>query len=410
VALQCKYPSVGVITKGGTAIGGASRIAVEFDREWRQRAGESVLFVYRPTPEGRDAKTLAPRGMARLLCHLDWRLEKLGLVRRLAWEEAMLKRSGVLDCDVLHFHDVFECTSPRLLQKLSLLRPVILTVHDCSPFTGGCLYPVDCRRFEKTCGRCPQREKLGRFDFTSINVKLRRQAATCGNTHFIFPSRWIQSEAEKSLPIQGRSHVIPNGFNPEPYMFPTRHEARKLLGLPAKDMVVLMGAHSLGNPYKGASFALHALRSVADLDPLVMVLGHPSPEVENALKGMRTIAAGFVSEKPRLANYYAAADLLLFPSLADNLPIMIQESMAAGTPVLAFNTGGIPEMIEHDKTGWLVEKSNQDAFNVALRSILIEGVSAEMGLAARNAIQRQFPMSEFIERHLELYRKVLESR
>lgn len=342
--------------------------------------------------------------------HIDWRLERLGLTRRLTWETGSLDSLGASSCDVLHFHDVFECTSPRLLHQLSRNRPVLLTVHDCSPFTGGCLYPLDCRRFEKSCGRCPQRERIGRFDFTRANIELRRREVRSGSVHFIFPSRWIQSEAEKALPIQGRSHWIPNGFDPGPYGFPARREARERLGLSPEAKIVLMGAHSLGNPYKGATFAFNALRSVADLNPVALILGHPGPDVDNALKDMRVEAPGFVSEKAVLASYYAAADLLLFPSLADNLPIMVQESMAAGTPVLAFHTGGIPEMIEHERTGWLVERGNQEALNAVLRRIVSEGVPREMGFAAKAAVEQRFAMTDFVDRHIDLYRAVSEAR
>lgn len=403
---------VAIVTKGGKSPGGATRIALDLTDALVKYGADATLFCYNATPPASGAvAAIAPTHLTgRLARHLDWRLERMGLTRRLPWEEMALRSAGALDCDVLHFHDVFECTSPRLLQRLSLYRPVLLTVHDCSSFTGGCLYPLDCRRFEEACGQCPQRARIGRLDFTTSNITLRRRAVSAGRVHFVFPSCWIQSEAEKSLPIQARSHLIPNGFDPAPYMFPARREARERLGLPAQDNVVLMGAHSLVNPYKGASFALQALRSVSDLDPVVLVLGHPSPEVQEVLQGMRVIAPGFVSEKANLANYYAAADLLLFPSLADNLPIMIQESMAAGTPVLAFRTGGVPEMIDDGKTGWLVEQRNQEALNTGLRRILVEGVPPGVGEAARESIQQRFSMTEFLDRHLNLYREVMEAR
>jgi glycosyltransferase involved in cell wall biosynthesis len=400
--------NIGIITRGGHAPAGANRVALELAIALQNREGSAVKFYsYYPSPEARNGAVIRPSDWAsRIQRHIDWRFEGLGVTRRFVWELPSLRDLRALGCDVLHFHDVFQCTSPLLLKALSCHRPVCLTVHDCSFFTGGCLYPVDCRRFEKSCGQCPQREKLGRFDFTAANIKLRRQVAGSGNIHFVFPSRWIQSEAEKSLPIKGRSHLIPNGFDPVPYMVPSRHEARKRLGLLPEDRIVLMGAHSLSNPYKGASFALQALRAVADLDPVALVVGNPSPEVREVLRSMRILAPGFVSEKACLANYYAAADLLLFPSMADNLPIMIQESMAAATPVLAFRTGGIPEMIDHGETGWLVERGNQEALDALLRTILVEGVPERIGMAAKDVIQRRFPMTEFVERHLGLYREI----
>jgi glycosyltransferase involved in cell wall biosynthesis len=403
-------PAVSLITKGGCSLGGASRVAVELYRAWTARRGKAALFCYMTTPEVAGAVTIEPSRFARMLRHLDWRLERFGLIRQIPWEIPSLQEGGAFRCGVLHFHDVFECMSPRLLERVSRRLPTFLTVHDCSPFTGGCLYPSECRRFVAECGDCPQKARIGRQDFTTHNIKLRRRVAASANVHFIFPSRWIQAEAEKSLSIAGRSHVIPNGFDPVPYVFPVRHEARRRLGFLPHERVVLMGSHSLMNPYKGTSFALEALRAVADLDPVALVLGNPSSEVQKVLAGMRVISPGFVVEKTALANYYAAADFLLFPSLADNLPIMIQESMAAETPVLAFHTGGIPEMIQHGETGWLVERGNQEALNTAVRKVLVEGVPAGMGAAAKDAVRKHYSMTEFVGRHLDLYRSIQKSR
>jgi glycosyltransferase involved in cell wall biosynthesis len=107
-----------------------------------------------------------------------------------------------------------------------------------------------------------------------------------------------------------------------------------------------------------------------------------------------------------LANYYAAADLLLFPSMADNLPIMIQESMAAATPVLAFRTGGIPEMIDDGVTGWLVERGNAQELAGVLRQVLASGVPEGMGEAAKETVQNRYSMDDCVRRHKELYEEV----
>jgi glycosyltransferase involved in cell wall biosynthesis len=394
-----------VVTKGGQFLGGASRIAVELVAGLNQKGFAARLACYTDTPDAATSLRIRARGLVpRVMRHLDWRLETLGVTRRLAWEMSAITEAMRSGYDVVHFHDVYECTSPLLLRRLASRQAVFLTVHDCSPFTGGCLYPGECRRFEATCGTCPQRQRIGRFDFTSGNIELRRRVADCVNLHFVFPSTWIQSEAHKSLKMSGRSHVVPNGFDPRPYDFTTKLEARVRLGLEPHGKVVLIGSHSLSNPYKGASLGFEALRSVAHLDPVVVVLGNPDLKLQMALGQLRVISAGFVSEKRRLADYYAAADLLLFPSLADNLPIMIQESMAAGTPVLAFDTGGISELIDDGLTGWLAQRGDVGALAAKLRAILEAGVAPEIGIAAREVVATRFSMDDFVERHLSLYR------
>jgi len=256
------------------------------------------------------------------------------------------------------------------------------------------------------CGSCPQRKRIGRFDFTRSNLFLRRRLAKPAETQFVFPSKWIQSQAEWALPVKGRSHVISNGFDPAPYSFRSRQEARERVGLSQTATVVLMGAHTVGNPYKGASFAIQALGAVVDLAPTVVILGHLGHSSMGELPGLQIIAPGFLSDKRLLADYYAAADLLLFPSVADNLPIMIQESMGAATPVLAFRTGGISEMIDHCKSGWLVERGNAEELASVLREVLTHGVPAGMGEAAKQAVQNRYSMDDCVRRHKELYEEI----
>ena len=397
-----------LITKGGKTLAGASRIAVELRAGFTARGITSELFTANPTPDAIGSSCIQAEGPpARILKHLDWRLGRLGLSPSFGWELKSLARAGALDCDILHFHDVYQAISPNLLAKLAQERPVFLTVHDCSPFTGGCLYPAGCTRFTRACGECPQLNSFAKMDLTRFNLHRNRRVAAVSPIHYIFPSKWMQEEAEKTLDIQGRSDVIANGFDPLPYGFVPRLEARARLGIDPNDRIICVGSHTVSNPYKGFGFAVKAIRSIADLNPLIIVLGNAGKEVHEMFSGLRVMAPGFLQEKSALSPYYSAADLMLFPSLADNLPIMIQESMAAATPVLAFRTGGIPELVTHSDNGWLVEGKNQEDLNAALRHALQGTESAALGLRAKARISKYFTIEDCVKKHLDLYQKTL---
>ena len=116
---------------------------------------------------------------------------------------------------------------------------------------------------------------------------------------------------------------------------------------------------------------------------------------------------GFVGDRRKLGLLFAAADVFLFSSLEDNLPIMVQESLAAGTPVVGFAAGGIPEMVDHERTGWLCPPRDQIALNQNLRSALARNDLADIGKIAQQTVRKRFDVDAFGQAHLALYQKAL---
>ena len=244
---------------------------------------------------------------------------------------------------------------------------MVLTVHDTSVFTGGCLNPLGCKRFHQECGMCPQKSEFGRLDFSRSNIRLVRRVAGAARINLVFPSRWIQGEAGHSLKWTGEAEHIPNGFDPRDYKLCTRRKAREVLGLAQDQKIVVLSSSALENKLKGIRFALNAIATIQDLNTMTILVGHASSGVEKLLRNITYRMTGFLDDRVRIGLFFAAADLLLYPSLGDNLPITIQESMAAGTPVLAFDVGGVPELVRPGRTGWLVPAGDQEAFNRKLR-------------------------------------------
>ena len=110
-----------------------------------------------------------------------------------------------------------------------------------------------------------------------------------------------------------------------------------------------------------------------------------------------------------MANYYQASDVLVRPSLADNCPLTVLEAMACGIPVVASKVGGIPEEVEQNKNGILVEPQNSEELTTALKKLLgnpSEG--EEMGKRGREIAQRKFDIKEQAKHYLEWYKKLIE--
>jgi glycosyltransferase involved in cell wall biosynthesis len=399
---------IALVSKTNGCVGGASYFAENLGA-WLGDAGHEVVqYCLEPKRGLRPyQQAIECRGAAsRAVRHFNWRARRLGLVEPLPWEYWFGLRQWLGRFDLVHFHDLHMAVAPRTLEAVARRKPVVLTVHDCSTFTGGCINPLGCRRFQEQCGQCPQKSGLGRFDFTRSNLKLVRRLASSTNITYVFPSKWIQGEASGSLAFGSPTAHIPNGFDHRTYAFCGRQEARRLLGLAPDRKVVVVSSATLENRLKGLRYALEALKENQDLNPLAILIGQPSADLEAKLGDVAFWLTGFVEDRKRLGLLYAAADLLLYPSLGDNLPITIQEAMAAATPVLAFSVGGVPELVRHGQTGWLVPAGDQDALNRALRAVLeLEDMEA-VGLRAQKFVAEQFAPELCVKRHLDLYRAV----
>jgi glycosyltransferase involved in cell wall biosynthesis len=330
------------------------------------------------------------------------------MVEPLPWEYWFALRETISSFDVFHFHDLYMAISPANLAKVATHRPVVFTLHDTSAFTGGCINPQNCQRFRSNCGACPKRRELGRFDFTRANLKRMRRLALSPGLSYICPSRWIKSEAAHSLGTWAKTEHLPNGFDACAYEFRSQVKARALLGLPQDGIIVALSCASFENKLKGIELALEALRSNRDLNITALLIGQTGPQIPELLKGVKCVATGFLHNRTELGLWYSSADLLLYPSLGDNLPITVQEAMAAGTPVVAFRVGGIPELVEDGKTGWLVPLGDQKGLNEALRRALESGETRAFGDRARSFITEQFSRERCVERHLEVYQSAIE--
>ena len=401
---------IALVSKTNGCFGGASYFAENLGR-WLEQSGCVVThFCVEPRRALRSyQRQIMCRGVLnRLARHFNWRARHWGIVDPLPWEYWSTLRRGVSSFDVFHFHDLYRAIAPANLRKVATRRPVVLTMHDTSVFTGGCINPQRCQRFSDTCGGCPKTRELGRFDFTRANLKRMRRLALSPGLCYLCPSRWIKSEAARSLASSARTEHLPNGFDPAIYRFRCRAEARTLLGLPQQARIVALSCAWFENKLKGMDLAFQALQSNRDLNITALLLGQTGPQISDLLPGVKCIVPGFVQDREQLGLWYSAADLLLYPSLGDNLPITIQEAMAAGTPVVAFRVGGIPELVEHGKTGCLVPLGDQQALNEALRRALESNETKAFGDRARVFIAERFSRQECVQRHLEVYQTAIE--
>jgi glycosyltransferase involved in cell wall biosynthesis len=274
---------------------------------------------------------------------------------------------NAIEADVVHLHWVnYGFLSPEGIA--SLRAPVVWTMHDMWPFSGGCHYAGACMRYTAGCGSCPVLQSGSARDLSS-SLWHRKERAWRGKPfHVVSPSRWLAEAASApgSLFTRRPISVIPNPIDLERFSPGDRAAARRRFGLPADAPIVLFGAdRALDNPLKGFAHLRSALRLLAATPgatlPTLVVFG--AGEEQRAHVGLDLPAhlLGRLSSEADIADVYRAADLFVLPSSQDNLPNTVVEALSCGTPVCAFRIGGIPDMVVDGVNGFLAAPFDDDA-------------------------------------------------
>lgn len=319
-------------------------------------------------------------------------------------------RQTPLGQDLMHLHwTVGLVDYQRFFARLSPATPLVWTVHDMYPLTGGCHCNLDCFRFVGQCGACPLLGSTTQVDPSSESLQ-RKIAALAGrdpaNTVIVAPSTWM-AEQVKASAVFGRFavEVIPHGLDTAQFAPTSKTLARAALGLPEHGRIVLFVADDVKNYLKGFDLLVNAIQQMDKDEDLVLVsIGRQKPTVGFDFP---TYHFGYVTHPRLLALAYSAADVMVTPTRAESFGLVILEAMACGTPVVAFAVGGVPDLVKHELTGLLVPPDDAALLSAAIRSVLDDDALREsMGQASRELAVNQFALDLQVERHVELYRRL----
>jgi len=295
--------------------------------------------------------------------------------------------------DVLHLHWVAGWLSAYEIRRLQDLgKPIVWTLHDQFPFTGGCHYAQTCRGFVRACARCPQLQPDAQ-PLASLTLAQKRDFIDPARLRLAAPSRWLARCARESALFRtSRIDVVPYGLDVSARRTISRAAAREALDIPADAVVVFASSVNHRETRKGDAHLVEALglihkgasRRSAGLERRLLVLTAGDGARDGAVGGFtaRTLGA-LAADDPRLSQAYRAADVFVLPSLEDNLPNTLLEAMAAEVPVVAYRTGGIPDMLEDGVNGRVVRRGDVKALADALGTLLTdETLRRRLGAAA----------------------------
>lgn len=318
--------------------------------------------------------------------------------------------------DLINFHWISSFVSLEAIVKLNSMNiPLVWTLHDENPFTGGCHYTHGCLSYQNSCTACPQLEK-NRWNITEVILREKIRNMPTDIT-IVTPSRWLADVARKSAVFRHhRIEVIPNSLEMEIFYQYDRNNVRKKLELELDSKVILFGAQELSENRKGFKYLLESIKSMKIDEEgrllfngcklTVIIFGHPVTGLEDL--GIDVRLMDFVYDTNRLAEIYSAADVMVLPSLEDNLPNIMLESLACGTPVVAFGVGGIAETIINGKNGYLCNPGDANGLSDAISLVL--GNNGAMRGFCRDYALKHFSLSVQGSRYEELYRELLKHR
>ena len=404
----------------GTLTGGAARGAYWLHRGQREIGIDSkILTDSQDNLEDPSVVSIARTPTRKLKLTLLRRLATLSLAPypkrkpwlfHTGWEgEDVAKHPSYRDADLIHLHWINGLASIRQLRKIK--KPVVWTLRDMWPLTGGCHYALGCDRYESGCGNCPQLASNSPWDLSRL-VAANKRASLPANLRPIGISQWLSDCAARSrifsgIPIDTISNnVDTREFFPVPPLL-----ARQVLGIPTNARVILVAAQRLDLFYKGFELFFEALRSLRTADVHVLSFGEAGSAPADAF-GVAHIHLGFLTDTISLRLAYSAADVFVAPSRMEAFGKTLTEAMACGTPVACFDATGPKDIVEHQVSGYKAVPFDPADLAQGIRWILTLSAAArdEIRRRARDRVETSFDSRIVAKQYRTLYAHMLDNR
>lgn len=320
------------------------------------------------------------------------------------------------EADLIHLHWINQgfLSLSGIRKIVDSGKPVVWTMHDIWPATAVCHLAMECRKYAGTCRNCRLLPGGGGDNDLAYRT-WRKKKALYDNSDisFVTCSRWLAMEAKRSALLSGHPvEVIPNPIDTRVFCPGDRRLAAMASGLPDDKRVLLFVSQRATNPYKGMNYLVEACRLLAEKypdmkdDTVVAILGGHSEDVVKLLP-FKAYPLGYVNDTRRIVDVYRAVDLFVLPSLSENLPNTIMEAMACGVPSVGFKVGGIPEMIDHRRNGYVANYCDADDLACGIHWALFEADRQALAEACVRKVMSSYSQNAVAMKYIEVYNQAL---
>ena len=425
--------------------GGAARAAMRIMRGVQQSGVEAQMFVKDKYSKSLDViplSTYAPS--SNWLCNIfKWVVQKFkNRYHMFKWHPYKRIKQNVfmsdlrhtdihgalqkLDYDIVHLHWINNrFLDIRELSKIH--KPIVWTLHDSWPFCGVCHYFIDCERYQTHCGACPMLGSKNEQDLAYEIFEKKLEAYKDLNLHIVTPSRWLGDCAKKSA-LLGRFpvHVIPNCLDTDLFRPLSSAEiltiaerlqnavvSRVLREATEKRIakpLILFGAMNAANDrIKGFASLLSALQilDAQGFKAHLVVFGANAQDLPMTFQNIDVTFVGYIHDSSVLTTLYNVANVMVVPSLTENLSNAIMESLSSGTPVVAFNIGGNSDMIDHQQNGYLANELDCEDMAHGIQWCIENYTNDVLSLNARQKVMNNYTIEIVSEQYKQLYQTLV---
>jgi len=400
--------------------GGSGRAAYRIHAGLRNLGYSSRMIVGRKVTDDKDVDTVRRTATGTMMDRIaDRLLGAIGLqYAYFPSQHRVLGHPWVQAANVFQLYNIHGgYFSTSILPALSALAPIVWRLSDMWAFTGHCAYAGTCDRWRTGCGECPDLATYPGIGIDTTRYLWQRKSRIYRRLRMVVvaPSTWTERLAKES-PLLGDFPVrrIPNGLDLQIFRPANQADARKILGLNPEEKIVLFSAQLLdSDARKGTAHVIEALQRYALRE------GRPNTSLLLVGSGGEHICdkvplpvryLGFIDKDEELARAYSAADIMLAPSLAENLPNSALEAMACGIPVVAYATGGVGDAVRHMETGFLAESGDAGGLDEGISLLLTnEDLRNKLASQALDLIRSEFAAEIQANRFASLYQELIET-
>lgn len=314
----------------------------------------------------------------------------------------------IRECDIIHLHWINDALlSYNELERLKKIgKPIVWTLHDMWPFTGGCHYDDECEKYKKICGECRVLNSHKRKDLSTKIQNKKKYIYSKMNITIVGCSNWITDCAKESTLFKDKECLnIPNCIDIKRYKPINREMAKNILNINTDKKIILFGAMSAtDDKRKGFKYLLEAIKKLDKNKYTCVIFGNDSEDNE-IQKYMDTIYVGNIEDDYSLALLYSCADVFVAPSIQENLANTVMESLSCGTPVVAFDIGGMPDMIKHKINGYLAESFNHESLTRGIEYCIKN--TEVLGNEARKYVENNFTYEIIGKKYIDIYKRLI---
>jgi len=302
------------------------------------------------------------------------------------------------EADIIHLHWIAGFVDYRFFQTNK--KPVIWTLHDMNPFTGGCHYSAGCEKYKTECKNCPQLEGTINSDNSFLDQEYKMLIFQGKAPIITAPSQWLMHCSSQSKLFRTFKNLhIPNSLDLSVFKPQNKSFCRSALNLPQGKKILLFVCDNIENKRKGFDLLVEALPKIEQTNVHICAVG----DRNISFTSQENITfLGRVYDERLMALIYSAADAYVLPSREDNLPNVMLESVACGTPVIAFPVGGILDVIKTGFNGILAHDISSESLANALTDFIEDKYIFDNHAICEDAIGNFLPEIQ-TEQYLSLY-------